>query len=362
MKRPQQGTRLLRATLVTPLSGSLAPFGRACANGLTLWARHAAQLPPPWTGVELDVYDLGSDMAAGLQAALNTRPDILFGPYGSNTMLAMARATQRTIWNHGGATSRLSLPEFPQVINVLSPASTYFVGVLQAVRAFDPVATTVSLFHATTGFGRDVAGGAIKAASELQFKLQSISFKPQQAATMAHTVPDADVLLVVGNFADELAVATPLLTRKWRASAFVGAGVEEVLAPLGKLREGLLGPAQWISTAALEADEGPNVDWFVKNYKKMVGDDPPYPAAQAFAAGLLCARCLRDSGCCEDADQLAAARQLECNTLYGAFRIDPQSGLQAAHQVLIVQWQDGERRVVWPPEQAERPLLVPFNQ
>src|SRR5258708_25303831 len=37
----------------------------------------------------------------------------------------------------------------------------------------------------------------------------------------------------------------------------------------------------------------------------VAGGEPPYPAAQAFAAGLLCARCLRDSGRCEDTAQLA---------------------------------------------------------
>ncbi|GHO86073.1 ABC transporter substrate-binding protein [Dictyobacter formicarum] len=351
----------LRATLVTPLTGSLAPFGQTCATGLALWAEHAAYLPAPWTGVDLDVRDSGPAMDAAMKAAVDTHPDMLFGPYGSNTMLAAARATQRVIWNHGGATSRLSRPTFPQVINVLSPASTYFVRVLQAVHAFDPSATTITLCHSSTGFGRDVANGAINAAADLHFKLQPISFKPQQAVTMIHTVPDADVLLVVGNFADELALAPRLLARQWRAAAFVGAGVAEVLAPLGKMRERLLGPAQWMPTTFISPDEGPDSNWFITNYKKIVGDDPPYPAAQAFAAGLLCARCLRDTGSCEDADQLTAATKLDCSTLYGAFRIDPQSGLQTGHQVLTVQWQDGVRRVVWPPEHAERPLLVPFT-
>jgi branched-chain amino acid transport system substrate-binding protein len=36
------------------------------------------------------------------------------------------------------------------------------------------------------------------------------------------------------------------------------------------------------------------------------------------------------------------------------------SGLQVGHQVLIVQWQNGTRRVVWPPEQAERSVLLPL--
>src|SRR5712691_10969235 len=128
----------LRAALVTPLTGPLAPFGQACARGLTLWAEHAALLPPPWTDVDLEVRDTGSDVGASIRAALATHPDVLFGPYGISTMLAAARATDRVVWNHGGATSQLSRSAFPQVINVLSPASTYFDGVLRAARATDP--------------------------------------------------------------------------------------------------------------------------------------------------------------------------------------------------------------------------------
>ena len=44
------------------------------------------------------------------------------------------------------------------------------------------------------------------------------------------------------------------------------------------------------------------------------------------------------------------------------FGLDPLSGLQSGHQILIVQWQHGIRRVVWPPEQAERPLLLPLTK
>ncbi|GCE03102.1 ABC transporter substrate-binding protein [Dictyobacter aurantiacus] len=348
----------LRATLVTPLTGSLAPFGQACAAGLTLWATHAADLPGPWTGIELDVRDAGPTMDAAMQAALATHPDVLFGPYGSHTMLAAARSTRRVIWNHGGATSRLSYPTFPHVINILSPASTYFVGTLQALRALDPTATTVVLCHSTTGFGRDVADGVQKAATELHFKLRSIAFKPQQATAITSEVPDADVLLVVGNFADEQALAPRLLTRPWRAAAFVGGGVTEVLTSIGPLREGLLGPAQWMPIIPIEPDEGPEAGWFINHYKKSMGGDPPYPATQAFAAGLIYARCLRDSGSSEEGALLAAARQLDCNTLYGRFHLDSQSGLQTGHQVLTVQWQNGERRVVWPPKYAERPLLL----
>jgi branched-chain amino acid transport system substrate-binding protein len=272
-------------------------------------------------------------------------------------MLSAARASERVLWNHGGASSRLAKPTFPQVINVLSPASTYFRGVLEATYVFDPTIRSVALFHSTTGFGRDVAAGATATAAQLQLVVQSLSFEPSQARAMASIVPDADVLLVVGNFADEQAVAPLLLARPWRFVAFVGAGVEEVLAPLGEQREGLLGPAQWIKTATIEPDEGPDVEWFVRKYQMIEGNDPPYAAAQAFAAGLLSARCLRDAEGSHDAALQAAAQKLVCQTLFGTFQLDPISGLQTGHQVVIVQWQQGQRRVVWPPAQAERPLV-----
>ncbi len=348
----------LRATLVTPLTGPLTLYGQATAQGLTLWARHAANLPSPWTDVELDVRDSGSNTGVAVRAALDTQPDVLFGPYGSSTMLAAARACPRVIWNHGGASSRLAQPSFPQVINVLSPASTYFAGVLQAIYASDPTVRTVSLFHSTTGFGRDVATGAKVQAAQFQMMIQAVPFEPSQALETVGTVPDGDILLVAGNFDDERVVAPLLLARNWRFAAFVGAGVEEVLTELGEKREGLLGPAQWIPTATYQPDEGPDTNWFVTKYQEAVGGDPPYPAAQAFAAGLLCARCLRDSGSCEDTAQLATARQLACTTLYGAFRLDPTSGLQSGHQIFVVQWQQGRLCAVWPPEQAERPLQM----
>jgi len=173
---------------------------------------------------------------------------------------AAIRVTDRVVWNHGGATSMLSHPVFPQVINVLLPASTYFTGVLQAVRAIDSDAATVSIFHASSGFGRDVANGAASTAANLNFEVQTVSYEPHHATESAPIVPD--------------------------------------------------------------------------------------PAAQAFAAGLLCARCLRESGTSEDAVQFAMAKQLVCTTLYGGFRLDPVSGLQVGHQVLVVQWQNGIRGIL----------------
>jgi branched-chain amino acid transport system substrate-binding protein len=136
---------VVRAALVTPLTGPLARFGRATAAALTVWAEQAADLSPAFVGVRLDTYDSHPDPSRAMRVATESGPDVVFGPYGTGPALAALKATDRVVWNHGGATSRLAWRNFPSVINVLSPASTYLVGVVDAVRAVDPLARRMSM-------------------------------------------------------------------------------------------------------------------------------------------------------------------------------------------------------------------------
>jgi branched-chain amino acid transport system substrate-binding protein len=323
-------------------------FGQAGAAALQLWADEVA-------AAELSIWDAHPDPVAALAAAEVDWPELLFGPYGSGPALAVARATRRLVWNHGAATGELTRSAFPAVVNVLAPAATYFHGALDAVRSADEAVRRAVILSGIGGFARDVADGAARRASERGMTVTVGTL----GATFAD-LPDADILLVAGRFEEEVAAAPALLDRPWSAAGFVGAGVEEVLACLGARREGLVGPAQWVDRVAPPPDEGPDAAWFVRRFRDRVGIDPPYPAAQAFAAGVVAARCVRDAGGTDDAELLAAARALSCTTLLGAFRLDPVTGLQAGHRVVTVQWQDGRRWVVWPPEQAER-SLVPLH-
>jgi branched-chain amino acid transport system substrate-binding protein len=347
----------LRAALVTPISGPLARFGTAGAAALRLWATRASGVPAPWTGVELEVIDAYPSAAAAMRTAVTHRPDVVFGPYGSGPAVAALKATQRAVWNHGGATALLRRPALAHAINVVAPAAGYFDGVLRAIQTADQEIARVALLHSITGFGQEVASGAAAISRELGLELQATPYAPGQVAAAADALRPADALLVVGGFDDELAAARHLLGRGWRAAAFVGAGVEEVLAPLWAAREGLLGPAQWLARVAGAPEEGPDAAWFETAFHQEVGTEPPYPAAAAFAAGVLAARCLREAGRADDGALLATAARLAVRTLFGEFRLDPQTGVQVGHELLVVQWQAGVRRVVWPPARAERPML-----
>src|SRR6266540_4277118 len=141
---------ILRVALVTPLTGPLARFGRAGSTALDVWARQAARLPAGWRGVKLEVHDAHPNPAQAMSASTASHPDVVFGPYGSSPAVAAAAATDRLVWN------------------------------------------------------RDGAGGARAAAAALAFEVRAVGFPPGQAADAAAQLPDAEVLLVVGGFEDEI--------------------------------------------------------------------------------------------------------------------------------------------------------------
>jgi Periplasmic binding protein len=327
---------------------------------LELWSEYAS--------ATLEVVDAHPDPAGAMTAAAAGRPAALFGPYGSGPAVAAIGAVAGpdgpAVWNHGGATSRLAWPRFPRVLNVLAPASVYFHGILHAIRATGHPVASVTVLHADSGFARDVASGALTVGAELGYEVTPQAFQQGAASGAARTAPPADLVLVAAGFDDELAAARVLLGAPGsgaRLLGFVGAGVDEILSELADRRELLVGPSQWTvgSARGAPADEGPDAGWFVDRYRRATGQEPEYPAAQAFAAGVLASRCVRDAASSEPANVVAAAARLRCRTLYGSFRLDPRTGQQVGHRVLTVQWQRGVRRVVWPPEHAEAPLLVP---
>jgi ABC-type branched-subunit amino acid transport system substrate-binding protein len=337
-------TRRLRAALVTPLSGPLARYGRSGATALRLWAARA--------GVDLEIVDAHPAAAAAV-ASLDARQrlDVLFGPYGSGPALAAAGVAPTVLWNHGGATARLLRATFPRVVNVPAPAASYLSAVIAALDREELAGADALLLHTQTGFGREVAGGALEAAADVGLAVTTVAFEPGGGDRAARSLEGrrADVLLVAGGFDDELAIAARLLRSPWRAAAFVAAGVDEVLAPVGHRLGGVYGPCQWLPEAAAQPEEGPDSRWFTNAYLNACGSPPPYPAAAAFAAGVLWQRCARDAGHSGPEAVQAAAERLTTTTLFGAFRLDPTTGLQAGHRVGVVQWRRGRRRVVIPP-------------
>lgn len=169
--QPTMAGEGLRAALVTPLTGPLARYGRAGATALELWAGRA--------GVELQIANAQPSVAAAVAAVTSWRPiHVLFGPYGASPAVAAAQAAPSVLWNHGGATDRLARSASPNVVNVPAPACTYLAAVIDALGADMLADSHAMLLHSTTGFGREVADGAHRAADRVGMPITSVAFRP----------------------------------------------------------------------------------------------------------------------------------------------------------------------------------------
>ena len=66
-----------------------------------------------------------------------------------------------------------------------------------------------------------------------------------------------------------------------------------------------------------------------------------YVGTQAYAAALVAAHCHEPA----PDDPRAAAYTLRTATFYGAFELDPATGIQQGHRLCVVRWHDGHQEL-----------------
>jgi len=171
-----------------------------------------------------------------------------------------------------------------------------------------------------------------------------------------------DLVISAGSFDDEVVLARALFESGIRSKAvgLAAAAMQEFPRALGTCAEGFLGPSQWEPSLAYVPDFGPGPDEATEGIRAQ-GAPPDYPAAQAYAACLVAQRCLEEAGA-DDESLWRAACALDCGTFFGRFHIDPATGLQVGHEMVLVQWRRRRKLVVWPPPVSEARPLYPRPQ
>jgi branched-chain amino acid transport system substrate-binding protein len=157
-----------------------------------------------------------------------------------------------------------------------------------------------------------------------------------------------EVVVLAGSFQDELRVmrTRPRWPSTVREVAAVAAGVHAFSSELGRTADGVLGPSQWEPNVNFANITGPTSDWFMDSFQRQFGQLPNYIAAGTFATGLVLTECVRQAASLDDEKLRNAASDLDCNTFYGRFRINCQTGIQTGHRVLLIRWQGGHKVVL----------------
>ena len=371
----------IRVGIPVSLTGQFSLQGRQTLAGISAWTEDVNRadglvVGGSAHGVELIWRDDGSrrDNVSSItrQLIVDDRVDLLVGPYSAvltNAAADVARDHCKLLWNQGGASPLVFQSSNPWVVGILTPADEYLAGLLPAVRDVSSGASTVGIVRAATGaFPRDVASGVEPSAVESGFRnVLSLEFDAaaDDFGDVVKAVGEAtpDVLVVAGRFQNDLRIAELLAEAAPRlgAVAVVAAGVGAFRERLADQAEGFIGPSQWEPGAMGEPDYGPGLEEVHASLSRTGYPVIDYPMAQAYAVGIVMQRSVEECGSLEDEALRHAATSLDFTTFYGRFRIDPDTGRQTGKPSLLVQWQQGRKVVVWPPEFRQEKMEYPWR-
>jgi ABC-type branched-subunit amino acid transport system substrate-binding protein len=316
-----------------PETGRYALQGVQLRAGVELWAAR--------TGARLLIEDDRSSPqhAIEVHARLLARGcAFVLGPYGGDCTRAVARAAGRAaVWNHGAAAD--DVQRLPAVVSVCSPASRYLVALARAVVALGADAR-VAVVTTRAPFGRLAREGFEREAPSLGVSIAAtFSFVD---ATEEIAAAGADAVLACGPLERELELFRALRLRAPQALlGGVSPGLSAFPAHLGQDPEGMLAVAQWYPGLAADPRLGPSSSEVVGEARAR-GVELDYVGAQAYAAALIAARCHELA----PDDPRAAARMLRTTTFYGAFELDPASGIQRAHRLCVLRWRGGRQELL----------------
>jgi branched-chain amino acid transport system substrate-binding protein len=359
-------------------TGIYALQGQQALQGLRLWVEHAnaqggllipelrRQIP-----LQLLIYDDRSRRAEVERLVdrllTSDRVHCLIGPYSSGltaAAAAIAEGHQKILWNHGGSSDAIMQQGFRWAVHLPTPASGYLAGLFACLLQHGAKAEPVAIVQRRRGtFAAEVAGGARRQAERHGFSPLPTFFYPddtQQIPALARELSAAGpaLIILIGRFDDDVRLVRALtenpLTLK--TAAAVATPMQAFWGDLRERADGWIGPSQWEPGAEGAPDVGPSSALFVERYRQRFGQLPDYPAAQAYAAGLIFQHCVSLAGSCDDAALRAAAAQLSCRTFYGDFRLAPESGVQVGHETVLVQWQGGKKKIIWPADVAKARL------
>ncbi|MFH1350189.1 MAG: amino acid ABC transporter substrate-binding protein [Pseudomonadota bacterium] len=302
-------------------------------------------------------------------------------PYSSGLTITGASVAEKygaIYMSHGGASNRIFEQGYRYAVQMLSPATLYQAGALDMLRKADPKARRIALAFEDDEFARMVLVGAEKRAKELGFEVVFNRTYPKGVADLTPLLSDLkgakpDVIVGGGHFQDGQLMARQIADLDINVKAIsmiVAVTLPSFNEALGNIAEGMFGPAQWEFGVRYSPEEakkvglpwfGPTNEEWVKLAKEFSGGkEPDYHAAEAGQAPLVYAEAVKMANSVDSDKVRGAFNRLDLMTFFGGFKLDKDSGLQIGHTMVVVQWQNGKKVIVWPQEAATAKYFYPM--
>jgi branched-chain amino acid transport system substrate-binding protein len=373
------------------ISGKHAKAGEQSVNGVVAivdWVNNTyggVKIGGKKVPLEYIKYDCESKKEAvtSLLERLITVDKVHFtlAPYTSGLTLAGAPVAEKygmIYLDHGGASNKIFKQGFKYIVQTIGPASNYHRGTLNMIKKKDPTAKTVALVYEDDEFARDVMAGAEAHAKKLGFEVVFQRTYPKGVTDLtpllsAMKAAKPDFVVGGGHFQDGQLFNRQLADLDINPKALsliASATLPAFYEALTTNAEGVMGPSHWEYGVTFSAEGakkagmawiGPSQDEFVALFKKAVGSDtlPDYHAAEAGASILALVMAIEKVDSL-DADKVRKTLgELTFMSFYGGWDID-ETGLQVGHDMVDVQWQNGERVIVWPEDAKTGDFVYPM--
>jgi len=377
-------TLLLAATLATAdnntvkigvtlsQTGKYTDFGIEMLQGLEMFIEDVnGRGGASGRTVELVVYDDESDRetAARLYEKLivEDKIDLLIGPYSTPLTLAVTEVTERYDFPIVVTGTGLEIFErgMRNVFGIYTPAPQIMRPILELAqeKGLKRVAIGYADNEAPTSIAEGVQSQVSSYGLELVFNESygRNTARPEDFKGLIQRMRASQPeVAIFGSYLEDSAA----LLKEARAQDFApdvmvfsyGPALHDFGPMVGAQNaEGVMATSQW-----QRGQHMPGAFDFNFRFKKRTGRNASYPAAGAYASGQVIEAASRLAGRGSTSDEYREQlRNMNFTSLLGPYRVD-ETGLQVGKPIFVLQWQGGQRELVFPSEFARAPIQYPF--
>jgi branched-chain amino acid transport system substrate-binding protein len=343
------------------LTGTYAALGQNQQRGYQLCAKHVNEkggLLGRKIGFVL--YDDQSQPATGVRLyeklITQDKVDLVMGPYSSAITEAVANVNEKykmPMVAPMASTTAIFKKGRKFIFMVQSPAEVYLEGLIDV--AAKKGLKTVAIINEDTLFPKATVQGTIELAKQKGLKVVFVEAYPKgntdfSAILTKIRAANPDVLGAATYFDDAVAITRQMRELNVNPKVYgvtVGGDLPTFYQLLGRNAEFVYGATQWEVELPYPGSKA-----FLESYtKEYPGVDLSYHSAGGYAGCQVLVDAVKRAGSLDGEKVREAILKTDTKTVYGGFKVD-QDGFQLSHKMVMFQWQEGKKVIVWPDELA----------
>ena len=343
------------------LTGTYAALGQNQNRGYQLCAKHVNEKGGVLgRKIEFVLYDDQSQPATGVRLyeklITQDKVDAIMGPYSSAITEAVANVNEKykmPMVAPMASTTSIFKKGRKFSFMVQSPAEVYLEGLLDV--AAKRGLKTVAIINEDTLFPKATVQGTIELAKKKGLQVVFVEAYPKgntdfSAIMTKIRATNPDVLGAATYFDDAVAITRQMKELNVNPKMYgvtVGGDLPTFYQLLGRNAEYVYGATQWEAELPY-----PGAKAFLQAHAmEWPGTDISYHSAGGYGGCQVLVEAIKRAGSLDGEKIREAILKLDFNTVYGGFKVD-QDGFQVSHKMVMFQWQEGRKVIVWPDELA----------